>query len=33
MCHQFRLLCIYGVFADFKKVIILVLLYLALFVN
>ena len=31
-CHRFRLLCIYGVLADFEQVIILILLYLALFV-
>ena len=30
MCHQFRLLCIYGVLADFEQVIIPVLLYLLL---
>ena len=33
MCHQFRLLCIYGVLAAFGQVIIPVLLYLLLFVN
>ena len=33
MCHRFRLLCIYGVLADLKQVIVPVLLYLALFVN
>ena len=33
MCHRFRLLCIYGVLADFEQAIVPVLLYLALFVN
>ena len=33
MCYQFRLLCINGVLADFELVVVLVLLYLALFVN
>ena len=32
-CHGFRLFCICGVLADFEQVIILILLYLALFVN
>ena len=33
MCHQFYLLCIYSVLADFERVIAPVLLYLALFVH
>ena len=33
MCHWFRLLCIYGVPADFEQLIVPVLLYLALFIN
>ena len=33
MCHQFFIFCIDGVLADFEQVIVLVLLYLALFNN
>ena len=33
MCQRFRLLCIYGVLADFEQVIVPVLLCVALFVN
>ena len=33
MCHRFCVLCIYGVLADFEQVVVLLLLYLALFVN
>ena len=33
MCHRSRLLCIYGVLADFEQVIVPVSLFLAPFVN